>query len=80
MLMKVSDYGKTARNLYLTSQKKSTFAIFKKKLTIDPLYLGIYTPSPQVLTYRPQILCIQNGAAKSFHVAELRIRAIVLQQ
>ena len=48
---------------HLTSQKKKiNFAIrhFQKKnnnnLTIDPLSLGIYAPSPQVLTYRPQIL------------------------
>ena len=45
---------------YLTSQKKNYFAIrhFQKKnnLTIDPLSLGKYAPSPQVLTYRPQIL------------------------
>ena len=44
----------------LTSQKKINFAIrhFQKtiNLTIDRLSLGIYAPSPQVLTYRPQIL------------------------
>ena len=41
----------------MTSQEKkpiSPFTIFKKKLTIDLLSLGVYAPGHQVLTYRTQ--------------------------
>ena len=40
----------------LKSQKQINFAIRNFQKNIDPLFLSIYAPGPQVLFYRPQIL------------------------